>query len=121
MKPFTQQNYYELLEVSPDALPLEIRNAYKRALALYEGNAIASYSFFTEEEREAILERLEVAYLTLINADAKAAYDRLTKRVVLGERKATPDRARQPVALYDFRNTAGHVPSPTKRIDSPAR
>jgi hypothetical protein len=32
MKPFKEQNYYEVLEVSPDALPLEIRRAYKNPL-----------------------------------------------------------------------------------------
>jgi curved DNA-binding protein CbpA len=118
MKPITQQNHYEVLEVSPDALPFEIRQAYKKALALYEDNAIASYSFFSEEERIEILDCIEKAYLTLINAEARAAYDhRLTALGILGERKSRLDKAKKPVAIYDFQKISVYGPSPVKRID----
>jgi hypothetical protein len=46
MKPFREQNYYELLEILPDASPLEIRRAYKRVFELYQDESIVSYSFF---------------------------------------------------------------------------
>ena len=75
MKPFEEQNYYEVLEISPDAVPLEIRRAYKKSFALYQDDSIASYSFFSEEERQGILARIEQAYLTLINPEARTAYD----------------------------------------------
>ena len=75
MKPFKEQNYYEVLDISPDALPLEIRRAYKKSFTLYQDDSIASYSFFSEEERQEILSRIEQAYLTLINPEARMAYD----------------------------------------------
>ena len=59
MKPFEEQNYYEVLEVSPNALPLEIRRAYKKSFALYQDDSIASYSFFSGEERQEILSRID--------------------------------------------------------------
>jgi hypothetical protein len=118
MKPFAQQNHYEALEVSFDALPLEIRRAYKKAVALYEDNAIASYSFFSEEERKEILACIEKAYMTLINAEARSAYDRsLTALGILGEPNVDRDRTKEPVAIYDFQKTRGYSPSPALRID----
>jgi hypothetical protein len=59
MKPFREQNYYELLEIPPDASPLEIRRAYKRVFELYQDESIVSYSFFSKEERQEILSILE--------------------------------------------------------------
>ena len=41
MKPFEQQNYYELLEVPVSAPPEEIRAAYSRLMELYAPDSIA--------------------------------------------------------------------------------
>jgi len=76
MKPFREQNYYELLEIIPDASPLEIRRAYKRVFDLYQDESIVSYSFFSKDERAEILSLLEKAYLTLIDLESRAQYDR---------------------------------------------
>lgn len=116
--PFIQQNYYEVLEVLPDALPLEIRRAYRRAVSLYEENAIASYSFFSEEDRKEILACIEKAYLTLINPETRESYDcRLTELGILGQRSVDRNRAQEPVAIYDFQKTHGSGPAPARRID----
>jgi curved DNA-binding protein CbpA len=117
MKPFTQQNYYEVLEVSTDALPFEIRSAYKKALALYEDNAIASYSFFSEEERKEILDCIEKAYLTLIDAETRSAYDRhLTALGIIEEAKSRLREAKKPVAIYNFQKIGGYGLLSAKRI-----
>jgi DnaJ-class molecular chaperone len=106
MKPFKEQNYYEVLEVSPDALPLEIRRAYKKSFALYHDDSIATYSFFSEEERQGILARIEQAYLTLINPEARTAYDRdLIASGLLEEEQTFRDRVKEPIAIYDFQKT----------------
>ncbi|MDA8126122.1 MAG: helix-turn-helix domain-containing protein [Deltaproteobacteria bacterium] len=118
MKPFLLQNHYEVLEVSPDALPLEIRRAYKKAVALYEDNAIASYSFFSRGERREILACIEKAYLTLINAETRGTYDRhLTALGILGDRKDEREKTKTPVAIYDFQRTRGYGSAPVCRRD----
>jgi hypothetical protein len=112
MKPFKELNYYEVLEVSPDALPLEIRRAYKESFTLYQDDAIASYSFFSEEERREILSRIEQAYLTLINPEARTAYDQnLIASGLLDEEKTLRDKTKKPIAIFDYQKT---------RLDSPA-
>lgn len=74
-KPFAQLNYYQMLDISPGAVPFEIRHAYNAALQIYQPSALASYSFFSEEERREILALLDKAYATLINETSRKAYD----------------------------------------------
>ncbi len=118
MKPFKEQTYYEVLEVSPDAVPLEIRRAYKKSFTLYQDESIASYSFFAEEERQEILSQIEQAYLTLINPEARSAYDQsLVASGLLDGEKMFWDKTKEPVALYDFQKTRRDSPVPTRRSD----
>jgi len=58
-KDFAQLNYYEMLDVKPDATALEIRSAYNAALQIYQSDSLASYSFFSPEERKKIITLLE--------------------------------------------------------------
>jgi len=69
---FDQLNYYEMLDIKPDASALEIRSAYNTALQIYQSDSMVSYSFFSREERNKILALLEKAYLTLINEAQRA-------------------------------------------------
>lgn len=118
MKPFKEQNYYEVLEVSPDAVPLEIRRAYKKTFTLYQDDSIASYSFFSEEERQEILSCVEQAYLILINPEARAAYDQsLIASGLLDEGKTFRDKTREPIAIYDFQKTHRDGQAPARRSD----
>jgi curved DNA-binding protein CbpA len=116
MKAFKDQNYYEVLGLSPNALPLEIRRAYKKTFALYQGDSIASYSFFSDEERQEILSRIEQAYLTLINPENRTAYDHdLIASGLMEEEDAFRDRTREPIAIYDFQKTCLKGPPPADR------
>lgn len=116
MKPFKEQDYYEVLEVSPDALPLEIRRAYKKSFALYQDDSIASYSFFSEEERQGILSCIEQAFLTLINPEARTAYDRdLIASGLLEEEQTFRDKTKEPISIYDFQKTCMESPAPDGR------
>jgi DnaJ-class molecular chaperone len=122
MKSYREQNHYELLEISPDASPLEIRRAYKKIFDLYQDDSIASYSFFSETERQEILARLEEAYLTLINAESRAAYDRgLIERGFLEEEKQYKDKIKDPVPIYDFKKVHGDVQGTLKRQEEMKR
>ena len=118
MKPLRQQNHYEALEVYPDALPLEIRRAYKKVFELYQDETDASYSFFSEEERKEILSRIEQAYLTLINTESRTAYDRsLIALGLLEEGKHYRDKINEPVSIYDLKKSHVDSQSRIKRSD----
>jgi len=77
MKKVLDLNFYELLEVAFDASPFAIRQAYKEMVQLYHGDSLASYSFFSSEEREEILAKLDEAYSTLIDEKKRPRYDQL--------------------------------------------
>ena len=46
-KDFDELNYYEMLDIKPDATALEIRSAYNAALQMYQSDSLVSYSFFS--------------------------------------------------------------------------
>lgn len=77
MKRFEDLNYYELFDVPFKASTFEIRQAYKDAFNVYNQNSLVTYSFFTDEERENILKRMEEAFLTLIDDKKRADYDKM--------------------------------------------
>jgi curved DNA-binding protein CbpA len=70
-----EQNYYEVLEVSPQAPQNEIRRAYDRAKATYSQDNEALYSVFSKEEARELLKLIEEAYTVLGNHDLRRAYD----------------------------------------------
>ena len=75
IKRFDDLNYYELLQIPVNASSFEIRQAYKNVLGIYEGSSLATYSLFTEEERQGILARIEKAFQTLIDDEKRLVYD----------------------------------------------
>jgi DnaJ-class molecular chaperone len=75
MKRLEDLNFYELLEVAFDASPFEVHQAYKEMVQLYHDDSLASYSFFTKEEREEILAKLDEAYSTLMDEKRRSHYD----------------------------------------------
>ncbi len=118
MKPFREQNYYELLEISPDASPLEIRRAYKRVFELYQDESIVSYSFFSKEEREEILSLLEKAYLALIDLESRAQYDRrLIELGLMDKGGQYNNKMKEPIPIYDFKKVHFDVFEPARRLE----
>jgi curved DNA-binding protein CbpA len=119
MNPFRKQNHYELLEISPGASPLEIRRAYKNAFELYKDESIVSYSFFTPEERKEIISCLEDAYLTLINPESRAEYDRTLIESGAVEAEAPYyHKTKDPISIYDIRKTHADMIGPRKRPEN---
>jgi flagellar biosynthesis protein FlhG len=66
---------YDLLELTPDATPQEIRSAYLRLKSAYGKDNIAHYGVFSREETEQMLKNVENAYLVLSNPEKRRAYD----------------------------------------------
>ena len=75
MKKFEGLNYYEILGIPINASNLEITKAYREGLSIYDDDSLATYSFFKDDERKKILEKIEEAFLTLINEDKRADYN----------------------------------------------
>jgi len=75
MKSFSDENYYELLEVTPRATRDQIQRAYEHAQKTFSEDSLAVYSLFTMEDRKQILERIEHAYRVLMNESARRQYD----------------------------------------------
>ena len=105
MKPFEQQNHYEVLELSPNATPFVIRKAYKAALELYGDDSMATYSFFSVEERKKILSRLEEAFITLVNEQMRSEYDQmLIKAGELEEGSQYIDVSKEPIPIIKIKS-----------------
>ncbi|MCX7635796.1 MAG: helix-turn-helix domain-containing protein, partial [Syntrophales bacterium] len=122
------KNYYEILEISPNASFLEIRRAFQEAFELYSDTSLAIYSFFPEEERRAILQSLEEAYTTLINPTSRLAYDAgLMAGGVLKEEDRYRQHVREPLQMFKtdkgnrslFRTAATTTPEVKKELSRP--
>jgi curved DNA-binding protein CbpA len=101
-KDFDQLNYYEMLDIKPDAAALEIRSAYNSALQMYQSDSLVSYSFFSPEERKEILALLEKAYFTLINENERDIYDNeLIRLGILNATERNP-AVKKPVSIFDI-------------------
>lgn len=66
---------YDILELTPDATPQEIRSAYLRLKSAYGKDNIAHYGVFSREETEKMLLNVENAYLVLSNPEKRRSYD----------------------------------------------
>ena len=75
MKRFLEQNFYDLLEISPSATPEEILRAYERARILYGPGSLAAYALLSPEEAATLARRIEEAGDVLIDPETRASYD----------------------------------------------
>lgn len=100
-KDFNQLNYYEMLDLQPNAVPYEIRHAYNAAMQLYQPGSLVSYSFFSEKERREILSLIEKAYQTLINDQLRKEYDdELVRRGEIESKEETAPEVKKPVSVF---------------------
>jgi curved DNA-binding protein CbpA len=97
IKKIEDLNFYELLEISPQATSQEIHKAYERIRRVYDPNSIALYSLFTSEETAAIHQRIEEAYRTLVYEDNRKKYD-----AMLRNRNELPELPSPPQAAPTF-------------------
>ncbi len=105
------QNYYDILDVKPDASQTEIRQAYLRAKAAYSKDSVALYSLFDEQETRLVLDRIEQAYLVLSNSEKRREYDKL-HGLLRGKEQTIPHA---PASMYP--TSSNHVFSFSKSSD----
>jgi len=74
-KPASAKNYYELLQISPSAGPMDIVNAYRHTKLAYQQDSLAVYSLYSNEEIENIRSQIEEAYHVLSDSEKRKAYD----------------------------------------------
>jgi flagellar biosynthesis protein FlhG len=91
MKPLSEQDHYEILEIPRSASPQEIERAFRLATETYSEGSLAGYSVFGEGEVNALRERAETAFRALSDPDARMAYDAsLSAAEALGVEAAPP-------------------------------
>lgn len=69
------RTWYEVLDVSPDVSPEELKVAYDRALALVEGRSIGGYLMLDPLAAESARADVEAAFVVLGDGERRAAYD----------------------------------------------
>jgi flagellar biosynthesis protein FlhG len=75
MKPLTEQDYYETLDVSRTANFEDIERAYRLACDTYCEDSLAGYPVFEVGDIELLRERIEIAYRILVDPETRRAYD----------------------------------------------
>ena len=107
MKTFENENYYRILQVPANAGTDEIKRAYREALAIYAEESVVTYSLFSAEERETLLQAIEAAFDTLINEDKRAAYNQtLIDTGQVDEDVFSGQAQSRPVIYSDTRGTS---------------
>lgn len=77
IKKIEEMDFYNLLNLRPDASPKDIENAYILAVAAYHQEGLASYGALPDVDRGIMLDRIEEAFETLRNPEKKKNYDTL--------------------------------------------
>lgn len=77
VKPLSELDFYEILDLRVDADRGEIERAYLRAVSTYHQDSLASYGVLSPEARESILKKIEEAFKTLSDPEKRKSYDAL--------------------------------------------
>jgi hypothetical protein len=114
-----EPTFYELLEIAPRASREEIQVAYNKSRAAFSQNSLAVYSLFSAEECQQMLRRIEDAYRTLMNEEARRRYD---ETIGLPRNGAGPAHVPRPVPapLRPASVAWGGAPSPTPARPAPS-
>jgi len=108
MRPLSEQDHFEILEVPRDASRDEIERAYRVAQATYADDSLAGYSVFGEGDAEALRERVETAYRVLSDSDSRRDYEVSLSSPGAGGAgeplgpTAASSRAQDPMPVDDF-------------------
>ena len=114
MKSLKSQNFYEILNISQYASQEDIRKAYEISKHTFQGDSMATYSLFSEEENEEIFALVTQAYETLRNPSLRREYDfQLTNQGLNGDvQGAEEDKMASPVLGRKAVKPAPSQPAP---------
>jgi curved DNA-binding protein CbpA len=96
LKPWREQNYYEILEVGTKATEEEIRVAYDKLRAIYSPSSPGMTILFTPEEVKEIHDKVEEAYRVLRDPRSQREYDLMIR----GEGEMTALPAPSPIITH---------------------
>jgi hypothetical protein len=85
----SEQDLYQVLDISYDASASEIQNAYEEAREIYSREALVSVSILSDQDRRHVFDRIAEAYHTLIAEESRRLYDES-----LGIARRAPSRGR---------------------------
>jgi len=71
----SEETYYEILKIEPNASVSEIVAAYHVARNAFSKDSMATYSLLNQEDIQNILRRLDEAYQNLSDIDRRRSYD----------------------------------------------
>jgi len=75
MRKIKAVNYYETLNVAPNATEQVLREALDRLKKVYGGESTAVYSLYSQEDRKEMMVRIERAYEVLMDPEKRKMYD----------------------------------------------
>lgn len=113
MKPLSQQNHYETLEIPADASPKVIERAYQLARSTYADGSLAGHSVFDPGDVEFMRERIEIAFRTLSDPETRRGYDDQLRELGVAEPETTAASGSDPITV------ATSVAPPTETVEPP--
>jgi curved DNA-binding protein CbpA len=118
MRPLAELTHYEILDLSTEATPFEIRQAYQKALEVYSEDSMVIYSLFSSEERKEILARVDEAFATLNDGNARYQYDQtLIQQGIMKERPESRNLKERLAAVNS--DSPGDAASPSEGKKQP--
>jgi len=75
MKRFTDQNYYELLDIPYDATQAQVESAHALAWKTYGPGSLTAYPLFSTEEQVLLLKKIDDACLVLRDIPRRKEYN----------------------------------------------
>ena len=107
MKPLKSQTYYEILNVSRYASQEDIRKAFEICKHTFQGDSLATYTLYTDEENQEIFTLIAEAYEILRNPSLRREYDTfISSQDGNGGNGAEEEKA---TAAAVFRGTQGNT------------
>ncbi len=94
-------NYYDILEIRPDASAQDVRNAYMRLKTSYRKDNPALYSILDASETEDWMGKIEEAFQILSDPDSRRDYD---------DRNGFADRVERKIFSVDRSSPTGLAP-----------